>query len=52
MEKTTYVTLNGLEASKEKLHELTENAVKAIAEYYDNAEFFRDLVLKLETRTK
>ena len=51
-EKTTYVTLNGLEASKAKLHELTQNAVAAIADYYDNAEFFRDLVLKLETRTK
>ena len=28
------------------------NAVSAIEEYYDNAEFFRDLVLKLENRTK
>lgn len=52
MEKTTYVTLNGLEASISKLRELTQNAVDAIADYYDNAEFFRDLVLKLETRTK
>lgn len=52
MEKTTYVTLNGLEASKVKLRQLTQNAVDAIADYYDNAEFFRDLVLKLETRTK
>ena len=51
-EKVTYVSLNGMEASKEKLAELTQNAVEAIAEYYDNAEFFRDLVLKLETRTK
>ncbi|MBR5315922.1 MAG: polyprenyl synthetase family protein [Firmicutes bacterium] len=52
LEKVTYVSLNGMEASKEKLAELTQNAVEAIAEYYDNAEFFRDLVLKLETRTK
>ncbi len=51
-EKVTYVALNGLDASKEKLKELTQNAVSAIAEYYDNAEFFRDLVLMLETRTK
>lgn len=52
LDKTTYVTLNGLDASKAKLHELTQNAVNAIADYYDNAEFFRDLVLMLETRTK
>lgn len=51
-DKTTYVTLNGLEKSKEKLRQLTQNAVNAIADYYDNAEFFRELVLKLETRTK
>lgn len=50
-DKVTYVSLNGLEASKKRLHELTSNAVDAIADYYDNAEFFRDLVLKLETRT-
>lgn len=51
-EKITYVALNGMEASKAKLQELTMNAVSAIEEYYDNAEFFRDLVLKLENRTK
>ena len=46
----TYVSLNGLEASEKKLSELTQNAVAAIDKYYDNAEFFRDLVLKLENR--
>lgn len=51
-EKVTYVSLNGLDSSIAKLKELTNNAVNAIAEYYDNAEFFRDLVLKLEKRTK
>ena len=51
-EKVTYVSLNGLDASIAKLKELTNNAVNAIAEYYDNAEFFRELVLKLEKRTK
>lgn len=50
--KVTYVSMYGLEESRRKLHELTEKAVEAIADYYDNAEFFRDLVLKLETRTK
>jgi geranylgeranyl diphosphate synthase type II len=50
--KLTYVSLNGLAAAEQKLHELTDNAVNAIAEYYDNAEFFRELVQKLEIRTK
>jgi geranylgeranyl diphosphate synthase type II len=50
--KLTYVSLFGMKAAEKKLHDLTENAVDAIAEYYDNAEFFRDLVLKLEKRTK
>lgn len=48
--KITYVSLNGLEKSKERLEELTTAAVDAIAEYYDNAEFFRDLVLNLSKR--
>lgn len=50
-EKITYVALNGMEASEAKLKELTMNAVEDIEDYYDNAEFFRDLVLKLENRT-
>lgn len=50
--KTTYTTVNGLEAAQERLEQLTDNAVEAIAEYYDNAEFFRDLVLELKDRRK
>ena len=42
--KTTYTSINGLEAAQDRLEQLTENAVEAIADYYDNAEFFRDLV--------
>lgn len=49
-EKITYVSLNGLNASLEKLSQLTQNAVAAIEKYYDNAEFFRDLVQRLEFR--
>ena len=48
--KTTYTSINGLEAAKERLDQLTEAAVEAIADYYDNAEFFRDLVLNLRDR--
>ncbi len=48
--KTTYTSINGLDEAKERLEQLTEAAVEAIADYYDNAEFFRDLVLELKDR--
>ena len=48
--KTTYTSINGLAEAKERLDQLTEAAVEAIADYYDNAEFFRDLVLELKDR--
>ena len=48
--KSTYPALYGLEASQARLEELTQNAVDALADYYDNAEFFRDLVLELKDR--
>ncbi|MGN1413611.1 MAG: polyprenyl synthetase family protein [Anaerovoracaceae bacterium] len=50
--KNTYTSINGMEASVNRLKELTDNAVEAIAPYYDNAEFFRNLVLKLADRKK
>lgn len=50
--KITYVSKNGIENAKSKLSKLTQNAVDVISDYYDNAEFFRDLVIKLEKRTK
>ena len=49
-EKVTYVSLNGLEESEKRLDELTKAAVKAIEKYYDNAEFFYKLVIKLQNR--
>ena len=48
--KTTYTSINALEAAQDRLEQLTENAVEALADYYDNAEFFRDLVLELKDR--
>ena len=51
-QKSTYPALYGLEQSYERMHQLTERAVQAIAPYYDNAEFFAKLVRELENRTK
>ena len=48
--KATYISVNGLENSIKRLDELTNEAVEAIAPYYDNAEFFRNLVRKLASR--
>ena len=50
--KNTYPSINGLDAAYVRLKEVTDKAVEAIADYYDNAEFFRDLVLKLAQRKK
>ena len=50
--KVTYVSLNGMQESERRLDELTRRAVEALEPYYDNAEFFRNLVLKLQIRTK
>ena len=48
--KNTYTSLNGLDAAFARLEQLTDDALEAIAPYYDNAEFFRDLALQLKTR--
>ena len=50
--KNTYTSIYGLDASVRRLKELTANAVEVLQPYYDNAEFFRDLVLQLEGRKK
>ena len=48
--KNTYTSLNGLDAAFARLKQRTDDALEAIAPYYDNAEFFRDLALQLKTR--
>ena len=45
--KSTYPSLYGLEASKAKLMELTDNAIEALSSYYDNAELFTKLATDL-----
>ncbi len=50
--KSTYPALYGLEASRMRLQELTQNAINVMAPYYDNAEFFTNLVKELAERKK
>lgn len=50
--KSTYPALYGLDASREKLMELTDNAIDAMKPYYDNAEFFVKLAQDLAVRGK
>lgn len=49
--KSTYVTMYGLEASQEKLDSLIKRAHNALHDYYDNAEFFTKLIDQLAKRT-
>lgn len=48
--KATYPALFGLEESKARLDELTNKAIEALKDYYDNAELFVELARVLETR--
>ena len=50
--KNTYVAINGLDKANEKLDLLTNEAINSISCYYDNAEFFKNLVLQLKVREK
>lgn len=50
--KNTYTSINGLDAAYARLEELTNEAVKSIEKYYDNAEFFKNLVLNLAKRNR
>lgn len=50
--KATYPGIYGLENSRRKLEELTDNAVEALAVYYDNAELFTTLARDLAQRGK
>ncbi len=50
--KATYPSLYGLEESKQRLRELTDTAVDALHDYYDNAEVFVKLAKDLAVRGK
>ena len=51
-DKLTWVSMYGMEASRSRLHELTEDAVSALEKWGSSGDFFRILVRKLEKRTK
>lgn len=48
--KSTYVSLLGLEKSKQYAEELTEKAITALDVFADDADFLRELALKLINR--
>lgn len=50
--KTTYPAVYGMEASYARMEELSEMAERSLADYYDNAEFFQNIVEAMKTRTK
>ncbi len=50
--KNTYTSINGLDKAYETLNELSDKALDAISDYYDNAEFFSKLIVDLKNRTK
>ena len=50
--KVTYISLYGAEQAVKMAENLAENARKTIAEYYDNAEVFNDIIDDVLTRTK
>ncbi len=50
--KSTYPALYGVEASKERLEYLYARAEEYIEEYYENAEFFQEMIKLLRNRYK
>ncbi|MGI6190336.1 polyprenyl synthetase family protein [Eubacterium sp. F2] len=49
--KLTYVSLYGLDGAKKRASQLTQMALAELKDYGEEADFFRDLVVKLEKRT-
>jgi geranylgeranyl diphosphate synthase type II len=50
--KCTFPVIYGVEESKQRLKDLTDKALKAVAPFYDEAEFFTDLAKNLAARSK
>ena len=52
LEKCTYVSKYGLQGAKEKLDEITKEAVEELEEYGDKAKFLKELALYIQNRNK
>ena len=52
LEKCNYVCVHGIEAAKNELHRLTEEAKDIAAKYGDNADFFLSFAEMMENRNK
>lgn len=48
--KCTFPLLFGVEASEDRLKSLTDKALEAVSQYYDEAEFFTEFALSLKER--
>jgi len=48
--KVNYVTILGIEKSREKVHELTDNAVEALKVFENNGNYLTELALNLSER--
>lgn len=52
LQKTTYVSLHGMEASRQRVSELTASAIAALQHWGPRARFLEDLVAGLEHRLR
>lgn len=50
--KCNYACVHGINAAKQQLHKLTNEAIKSISKYEDSADFFINLATSLETRNR
>lgn len=52
LEKATYVSKYGLQGAKEKLEEITKEAIEYIEKYGEKAEFLKELAIYIKNRNK
>lgn len=52
LKKCTYVSMYGLDKTKEQLNKITNDAINEIKEYGEKAEFLKELALYIQNRNK
>ena len=52
LEKCTYVSQYGLQGAKEKLNQITKEAIEQLEEFGEKAEFLKELALYIQNRNK